>query len=422
MRYNEQLLASLALGLTLLFAIWSTSSTSLYAQQQLKQSNSAIVGVKITSPTKGQQVPIGSLTISGTSTDNANSDCTVYTDWNDLGPYQKVLANGPGGTNDYSKWSFTYTSAYHLITNGTNDLTAKMSCLSSSSASNITKWYSVNVTGIATTNQITKTVTTNPPTTIPRLPMTTAGASTNNNNNNNDDDDINQSHTQDQDQKELSISINVAKDHIVPGNKQTIAITISDAKSNDKVYGAIVQGAVYYLSDYEKTFSGITDKDGQINPYSWKINGNAKPGKYTVEVHASADGDRYKSVSKTSTFMVISASSSSSSNDNIIPFSISDEYTHKNKHNNDDDDDRHATDGDNHSSSSKSNDEDGSKTDDPFTLYNNGGSSYKFDGDDNKEIKDIIKQKKHELKGKMEYLNKKIKEEQEKILNDLEIS
>ena len=87
LRYNKQLVASLTLGLTLLFAIFSTTSSSppsyLYAQQQqLKQSNStstAIAGVKITSPTKGQQVPVDrDLTISGISTDNSKtSDCKV---------------------------------------------------------------------------------------------------------------------------------------------------------------------------------------------------------------------------------------------------------------------------------------------------------------------------------------------------------
>jgi hypothetical protein len=46
------------------------------------------------------QVPVGELTISGTSTDNATSDCTVYTDWNNTKPFQKAVATGPGGVND----------------------------------------------------------------------------------------------------------------------------------------------------------------------------------------------------------------------------------------------------------------------------------------------------------------------------------
>jgi hypothetical protein len=30
--------------------------------------------------------------------------------------------------NDYSTWIFTYTNKYQIITEGTNELTAKLSC------------------------------------------------------------------------------------------------------------------------------------------------------------------------------------------------------------------------------------------------------------------------------------------------------
>jgi hypothetical protein len=210
LRYNnnKQLLASLALGIILLFAIFSTAITSpssyLYAQQQQQQqqqqmqngtttsSATSAIGVKITSPARDQQVPVGSLKISGTSKVNATSnDCTVYALWDDLKPYQKVEPTGPSGTDDYSNWTFTYTSAYHLITNGTNQLTAKISCLaspssstttagSSSSSTNLTKWYSINVTGIpinqtsntaptAASNNITNTTVAQSPLSAPLL-------------------------------------------------------------------------------------------------------------------------------------------------------------------------------------------------------------------------------------------------------------
>jgi hypothetical protein len=108
--------------------------------------------IKITSPTKGEEVPPGELTITGTSSDDVTSDCTVYTDWNDLKPMQKVTPTGSGGggegegTDDYSSWTFTYSEDYHLITEGVNELTSKISCENSPS-NNITKSYSVNVTG-----------------------------------------------------------------------------------------------------------------------------------------------------------------------------------------------------------------------------------------------------------------------------------
>ena len=47
-------------------------------------------------------MPVGQLTISGTSTDNAASDCTVYVDWNNTKPVQKAIATGSGGVHDYS--------------------------------------------------------------------------------------------------------------------------------------------------------------------------------------------------------------------------------------------------------------------------------------------------------------------------------
>ena len=70
-------------------------STFLYAQIP-----PIMLGIKITSPSTGQQVPVGELTISGTSTDNATTDCTVYADWNNTKPFQKAVATGPGGFDD----------------------------------------------------------------------------------------------------------------------------------------------------------------------------------------------------------------------------------------------------------------------------------------------------------------------------------
>jgi hypothetical protein len=46
------------------------------------------------------------LIVAGTSTDNANADCQVYVILNNIQPYQKAVATGPTGVNDYSKWNF----------------------------------------------------------------------------------------------------------------------------------------------------------------------------------------------------------------------------------------------------------------------------------------------------------------------------
>jgi hypothetical protein len=134
-----------ALAIIGLFFSLVSFSTFLYAQIP-----PITLGIKITSPSAGQQVPTGELTISGISTDNVNTDCTVYADINNTKPFQKALASGPGGLDDYSTWTFTYTDDYYLITNGTNNLTSKLSCIDDSNGgtANLTKNYSVNVIGV----------------------------------------------------------------------------------------------------------------------------------------------------------------------------------------------------------------------------------------------------------------------------------
>jgi hypothetical protein len=112
-------------------------------------------GVKITYPNDGETVSVGELTIFGTARyDATNNACTVFADWNDLQPMQKAMPAGLNFTefgrnsNDYSSWTFTYTSQYHLISEGTNELTAKLSC--DVGPLNFTKYDSVTVTGVPT--------------------------------------------------------------------------------------------------------------------------------------------------------------------------------------------------------------------------------------------------------------------------------
>jgi hypothetical protein len=102
------------------------------------------LSIKITSHIQNQTVPANKpLKISGISSDNFNSNCTVYADWNDQKPLQKVTPSGPNGANDYSNWTFAYTSNYHVVTEGANELTSKLDC-----GTGLIKYYTVNVTGI----------------------------------------------------------------------------------------------------------------------------------------------------------------------------------------------------------------------------------------------------------------------------------
>jgi hypothetical protein len=125
-------------------------------------------GVKITYPAKGQQVPIGELTVLGTSKDNATSNCHVSAIVNNIKPYQNASAAGPHGASDYSKWKFSLNAKYALIKEGQNKITAKFSC---NSNPGLASFYGVNVTGTAgktsptSQNQSSQSVTTKPATT-----------------------------------------------------------------------------------------------------------------------------------------------------------------------------------------------------------------------------------------------------------------
>ena len=143
----------------LLFALWS--NVAAYAQNRTapaavngtipsSSSTQHISKVKITSLTRGQQVPIGKdLTISGTSIDNATAKCEVSVIVNNVKPYQPAISTvGPGrtgGAADYSKWKFDITSKYTTIKPGQNKITSRFECEDNSASKGFS---SVNVTGI----------------------------------------------------------------------------------------------------------------------------------------------------------------------------------------------------------------------------------------------------------------------------------
>jgi hypothetical protein len=82
---TKGLLVLFTLGVTLCSSIPGYYYNASQAQEQVQQQQPPPpqprppqrIGIKITSSTTGQQVPAGELTISGISTDNATTDCTV---------------------------------------------------------------------------------------------------------------------------------------------------------------------------------------------------------------------------------------------------------------------------------------------------------------------------------------------------------
>jgi hypothetical protein len=181
----------LAVTLGVLVSALVTSNTS-YGQSTGPQK---LPDVKITSPTRGQNVPVGLLTISGESTDNVASNCQVSVKLNGIKPYQPSAPTGAKGAIDYSTWKFTLTPKYAVIKEGANKITSKITCHDISAA--LTKFYSVNVTGIGNpqtagngsaslvvpSNQ-TKSTTTDSP--APLSPLSSSSYKADSNANNND--------------------------------------------------------------------------------------------------------------------------------------------------------------------------------------------------------------------------------------------
>src|SRR5215212_10928795 len=143
------------------------TATSVTASPSSTNPEQHIPKIKITSPTKGQQVSVGKdLTISGISIDNAtasSTDCKVSVIANKVRPYQPTTATGPGGAADYSKWNFVLTSKYTTIKPGQNRITAKYECGNNAA---LTAFSSINVTGVQAATTTAAAATTAPATTI----------------------------------------------------------------------------------------------------------------------------------------------------------------------------------------------------------------------------------------------------------------
>ncbi|MFL6325179.1 MAG: hypothetical protein ACJ72C_10505 [Nitrososphaeraceae archaeon] len=156
-------LTKTALGMT---AARSLSAAAAPIPPVSSRSEQDITKIKITSPIKGQQVPVRKdLTVSGTSIDNATSDCQVSVRVNRVSPYQpatSATATGSGGgggggaaaANDYSKWNYVLTSKYTTIKPGQNRITAKYECGGNAA---LTSFSSVNVTGVPAVVPVSRT-------------------------------------------------------------------------------------------------------------------------------------------------------------------------------------------------------------------------------------------------------------------------
>jgi hypothetical protein len=106
------------------------------------------ISLKITDPIRGQQIGVGkNLTLLGTSKYNATSNCQVFVIVDSVRPYQKTIPIGQAGGDDYSKWRYAIAPSYAgSIKEGINRITAKLLC--NTNPTTLTKFYSINVTGV----------------------------------------------------------------------------------------------------------------------------------------------------------------------------------------------------------------------------------------------------------------------------------
>jgi hypothetical protein len=115
--------------------LYAQNSTVSQLSSTTTQPAPTTLGVKITTPTNEQQIFFNNnsdLQLKGTSTDNVDKDCQVSVIANDIKPYQNVTATGQEGNNDYSIW--TYSLSPPLLKEGSNKVTARISCANPNTA------------------------------------------------------------------------------------------------------------------------------------------------------------------------------------------------------------------------------------------------------------------------------------------------
>jgi len=274
----------------------SIAGTSSTLGTQQVQNKSSLHSVKITSPTKNQQVATGkNLTITGTSADNSTSDCKVSVIVNGIKPYRVAFPNGKAGGGDYSKWNYTLTSAYTNIKEGQNKITAKFSC---SNDPDLISHNSVNVTGLAggftpIANQQQRQPYVGKNSTATDLSTTTTPATSGGNTTSSF---VRSGVTSPL--RIMSVSIHMTRSGH-PGDKQTIAVKVSDKNSTTPIANASVSGTITEPSGgIFRKFDGITDGTGKAT-YSWTITDGDAKGKYNTITEVSASGYENSTASKT---------------------------------------------------------------------------------------------------------------------------
>ena len=244
------------------------------------------ISIKIDSPVSSQQVPVGELTINGTSSDNSSAQCQVYVDWNNLKPYQLATPTGSNGTTDFSTWSYTYSSNYHLIQTGLNDLTSKITCLVPPGGPTVTKWYSVNVTGSTSPSQ-SPNPSPNQSSNV-QLPLPTANdkTSTSGAQTTSPPAETPVDTTDTSNSDKLTLDLSVEHDPISSGERQTVTLTASDPATGNALDRVFLRLTIKDPSG--NIIKDYTDNDGSLSP-SFRLSEDIT-GSFSVLASASQAG------------------------------------------------------------------------------------------------------------------------------------
>ena len=102
----------------------------------------------------------------------------------------------------------------------------------------------------------------------------------------------------------INATVQLEKPEIYPNETQIINVQVFDANINETISLAYIDLMVKDTNNFiTKIFSGLTDEMGKFS-YIWKIDENAEPGTYNVNLDIVATG--YKPLGKTETFTVCS--------------------------------------------------------------------------------------------------------------------
>lgn len=130
-----------------------------------------------------------------------------------------------------------------------------------------------------------------------QIPFSTASSNTGSRSGSSNDDISSSSENHD-----LNIEIEIEKDPLVRGNDQTIEVVVTDSGTKDNIAGADIELEVFYTTDYDESYIGQTNNDGQVI-FQLEIGPNSDPGIFDVVIEANADG--YESETERTSFEVI---------------------------------------------------------------------------------------------------------------------